>query len=225
MRKNLFIIIAGILVICVFGFDLLPNVYLDTGFKIAIYLLACILVFMDMKLKNRKLEKEEEKEQNRKKYVTIIFIIYACFLVSLLLLDSQYRRFGDFQNSIRLFSKEHFEYFSNLIPFRTIYDFLARIGQGTINISIVFTNLIGNLLAFAPFGILIPIIFKEKFSNVRNFTFLMIGIVLVVEFIQFVTMYGAFDVDDLILNVVGAVIVFGLMKVKGVRKFVDFVLK
>ena len=67
MRKNLFIIIAGIMVFCVFGFDLLPNVYLDTGFKIAIYLLACILVFIDMKLKNRKLEKEEEKEQNRKK--------------------------------------------------------------------------------------------------------------------------------------------------------------
>ena len=225
MRKNLFIIMAGILVICVFGFDLLPNVYLYTGFKIAIYLLACILVFIDMKLKNRKLEKEEEKEQNRKKYVTIIFIIYTCFLVSLLLLDSQYRRFGGVQNSIGLFSREHSEYFSNLIPFRTIYDFLARIGQGTINISIVFTNLIGNLLAFAPFGILVPIIFKEKFSNVRNFTLLMIGIVFVVESIQFVTMYGAFDVDDLILNVVGAVIVFGLMKVKSVRKLVDFVLK
>lgn len=71
--------IISIVAIIIFGsfcIDLLPNVTLDTKFKLMFYVVACILVFIDMKIKNKKLTQETDKEQNRKKYVTIIFIIY-----------------------------------------------------------------------------------------------------------------------------------------------------
>ena len=46
-------------------------------------------------------------------------------------------------------------------------------------------------------------------------------IVFVVECIQFITKSGTFDVDDIILNVLGAVIVYGISKIKVVKKLVD----
>lgn len=53
----------------------------------------------------------------------------------------------------------------------------------------------------------------------------MISIVFAVECVQFITRNGAFDIDDLILNVFGAVVVFGFIKLEGIRKMVDVILK
>ena len=114
--------------------------------------------------------------------------------------------------------------YSNFIPFKTIYGFIQKAITGSINNNIVFNNIIGNIIVFAPFGILVPMLFEKKFSKLKNFTLLMIGVVLAVEYIQFVTKTGSFDVDDLILNVLGAVIVFWGMKIKVIRNFVDTII-
>lgn len=222
IKNNIVIIIAIIIVLVSVCIDLIPNIFWDTKEKLVIYIFAMFLVFINMKIKNRK--SNSDKKENRKKTVNVIFIIYTILILSLLLIDGQYRRFG-FENTIKLFSKEHFELYSNFIPFATIYDFIKRITDGTINTSIVVTNIIGNIIAFAPYGILIPMINKEKFDNIKNFTLLMIGIVFSVECIQFITRQGTFDIDDIILNVFGAVSMFFIMKIKVVRKIVENVLK
>ncbi len=225
MKKNWVIIISAIIIFCMVCLDLFcTNLMLDIKFKLIVYIFVSALVFIDMKIKNKKETDENQKEKNRKKALIIIFIIYTILIMSLLLFDNSYRRFGMWDN-INLFSKEHFEFYSNFIPFKTIYDFVQRTIQGNINTNIVFTNIVGNIVVFAPYGLFIPMIFKDKFSNLKNFTLLMVGIVFIVECVQFITMKGAFDIDDLILNVFGAIIVFGLMKVKKIRMFVEGILK
>lgn len=53
----------------------------------------------------------------------------------------------------------------------------------------------------------------------------MIITVLIVELIQFITFTGQLDVDDIILNTLGAVIVYGLMKTKLAQKLLDKLFK
>lgn len=83
----------------------------------------------------------------------------------------------------------------NLIPLQTIGQYFYSFdGLGLTD------QFLGNLLAFAPFGFLLPFILIVTFTRVLGYSFLLS---LSVEIAQFIFRVGAFDVDDLILNVAG----------------------
>ena len=218
-KKNILNYIAIIITILIFCIDLLPNVYLNTSVKMFIYIFAVLLSYINLKVKNRKVE-EIQKEKNRREFWITSFIIYGFLLISLLLLDSNYRGYT-YYNNIKFLSEEHFEFYCNLVPFDTIYNFIIAIKDNMISTKSVLVNILGNMIAFAPCGIFIPIIWKDKFSSIIKFALLMIGIVFIMESIQFITMTGTFDVDDIILNVLGAVIVYGIMKIKIVKRIIQ----
>ena len=224
VKNNILIFISILLMAFGVIIELIPNLMINTSLKLFIYIISIILVFIDMKLKNRKENDLKQKERNRKRCLIIILIIYILLVTSLLLFDGTYRRNFGF-NSIKLFSKEHFEIYSNLIPFGTISSYFVRLSEGSINKSIVVTNILGNLIAFAPLGILLPLISKEKFSKLLNFIITMIVIVFIIEIIQFMTLVGSFDVDDLILNVVGSVITYGIIKIKPIKILFEKILE
>lgn len=68
----------------------------------------------------------------------------------------------------------------------------------------------GNLAGFIPFGILIPMLFRCKFSRFISLFFLSI---LVLETLQMLTFLGSFDLMDAILNTTGAAIGFCAYKI------------
>jgi glycopeptide antibiotics resistance protein len=68
----------------------------------------------------------------------------------------------------------------------------------------------GNIAAFIPFGVLIPLLYRVRF---RKFISLFILTILVLETLQSLTYLGTFDVDDVISNTLGAVIGFVAYKV------------
>ena len=215
------IIAILILIFCII-MEIIPNVSIDITFKLILYIFLVFLAFLNLKLKNIKIQDKDEKEKNRRNFLIIALIIYVILLITLVLIGNY--RMSAF-SGITLFSKEHFEIYSNFIPFSTIYDYIIKLIEERVNNSIFITNIIGNIFAFAPFGFFIPLIFKEKLGSLGKFTILMIGIVFIVECIQFITMTGAFDVDDIILNVLGAVIVFEIMKLKTIRKIIEKILE
>ena len=90
----------------------------------------------------------------------------------------------------------------NFIPFKTIiyYMFLANI-----NFNIRVENLVGNIIGFAPFGFILPLISK-KFHMFKNIAIASFCLSLTFELIQILFQFGSFDVDDLILNTLGGVI-------------------
>ena len=218
-------IVAIVLIVFNLYIDLMPNTYMDTKFKVFTYIFPVILFFIKMKMENKRIIDDEQKQNNRQIFLKKALIIYSILLSALLLADGNYRRLDYGNTNIKLFSKQHFEMYSNFIPFSTIYSFFERSVNGTINNNIVIVNIIGNIIAFSPYGIFIPMIFKEKFSNIKTFLLFMIGIVFIFECIQFITMNGTFDIDDIILNVSGAMIVFGLVKIKKVEKFIKWILR
>ncbi|MDR6121119.1 glycopeptide antibiotics resistance protein [Bacillus sp. SLBN-46] len=76
---------------------------------------------------------------------------------------------------------------------------------------IILHNTLGNILIFVPLGIILPILFKKY----RSFAKLLINVVVMtfaIEIGQFFLQIGQFDIDDVILNVGGALIGFAFFK-------------
>lgn len=98
-------------------------------------------------------------------------------------------------------------YHYNLIPFKEIMRFYTY--RELVGFKAFLLNLFGNVLAFAPFGMMVPIVSSKnrKFWRVFVLTFLLS---LFIECIQLLFKVGSFDVDDLILNTSGGVLGYSI---------------
>ncbi len=106
------------------------------------------------------------------------------------------------------FGRTHLEaegYRYNLIPFRTIEHFIEI--QSKYRMS-SFINLIGNVAVFVPFGVLLPLLAPY---SLRRWTALYSIGISVLELLQLLTKRGMLDIDDLILNVAGFLIGYGML--------------
>ena len=146
------------------------------------------------------------KKESINKIFKYLFIIYLIGLIFILFLYGG--RTGN-QFHLKVFSREHLNMI-NIIPFKTIEGFLDRIANSTINTNIVVTNLFANLLMFIPMGMAL---------SVWKLTVFSIILVLFIEIIQFLTFTGSADIDDLILNVIGTIIGYGIIKIRFLRNF------
>ncbi|MFJ5715983.1 VanZ family protein [Neobacillus sp. NPDC093127] len=111
---------------------------------------------------------------------------------------------------------EYSWYFThNFIPFKTIiyYLFLADI-----NLNIRIVNLVGNIIGFAPFGFIVPLLSK-RFLSLKNVTIATACLSLLFELTQLVFKFGSFDVDDLILNTLGGML--GYLPIKLIWVFIN----
>ena len=102
--------------------------------------------------------------------------------------------------------QENYRY--NLVPFKEIERFwIYRQELGVHS----FFNLAGNILGFMPAGFFIPMLWEEKkgFLFTVSVTFQMS---LTVEVLQLLFRVGSFDVDDLILNTLGGILGYFLLK-------------
>lgn len=143
--------------------------------------------------------------QQSKKIIRLIAAVYATIMLLLLLNRESSISEPPYSTQLR----KHF----NLIPFHTITLFLRcltppcrpRLIRGAI------TNLLGNVFLFIPLGLLPPLLWSWA-GKLWKTLLLAAGIVTVVELLQMLLLVGACDVDDLILNVTGAAIGYGLYR-------------
>ena len=148
--------------------------------------------------------------------VGISFIFYLLALIMLLFVGVMFVGIrGYVWTDISLI--EYIRSSSNFVPFKTISIYITAMFDGSLNISIAIKNLFGNLIMFLPMGIYLPYYIK-KLSKVGKFTLSMIILLFVIEVTQLVTRRGSFDIDDFILNMVGALIGFGIWKTKIVQR-------
>lgn len=122
----------------------------------------------------------------------VIFFIYILLMVYFLFFA---------ENMGRADYERHYSY--NLIPFKEIERYIKywdKIGAFTASI-----NLIGNVAAFIPFGVLLPVISHSRFRFKESLV-LTIDLTILVETIQLITKVGSFDVDDMLLNTVGGIV-------------------
>jgi len=124
--------------------------------------------------------------------VKLFFLLYILYLIFLTLFSIYYGR-GYFHRSI------------NLIPFRTIIEYLSL----SYNPYAVMRNILGNIAAFIPMGLLLPMAVKGINSLKRAFSIVLLS-TLAIEISQYILGAGTADIDDIILNLLGGIIGFGL---------------
>lgn len=91
-------------------------------------------------------------------------------------------------------------YSINFIPLRTIFSFFSN----TQSFGILFLNLAANIGLFIPMGILLPVLFQRWEG--RNTLTASICTSVIFESIQYFFQIGVADIDDVLLNALGAVI-------------------
>ena len=203
------IIYAGELLLAIYlGIAIFQNAMFDASgllFMIIIILVpSAIATFLFVST----IEDESKRYKIVKVLLYTIFVLYILVLFSILFMG--FRRPIAFEVVNRDMAS-YFKFSSNFIPFKTITLYLGYLADGTINRNIAIENLIGNLLIFAPMGILLPCLFKSlrKFSK---FAIVMLIMLISVEVGQLLTFTGSIDIDDVILNLLGAALFFCLAK-------------
>ncbi|MFZ5966419.1 MAG: VanZ family protein [Bacillota bacterium] len=101
----------------------------------------------------------------------------------------------------------HSEYMYNLKPLSTIKHFMQI---SSFNSNTWMINLAGNIGVFVPFGVLIPLIFGKKYTKL---VIIFLSGLSILEILQLITRRGSFDIDDFILNTLGATIGYGIYRI------------
>ena len=131
------------------------------------------------------------------KILTIVWWLYIALLFVFVVVKFK-GSFYELSDRIKSFSSPGSINY-NLIPFRSMSDQLKRITQWW-----ALKNLLGNIIPFVPFGFLLPIAYG-KFSSAIKVLCTGLVSILLIEIFQFFTKLGFFDVDDIILNLIGIV--------------------
>lgn len=126
-----------------------------------------------------------------------LFITYLMLLAYLLFLSPSYGRTLDVPR----------EY--NLLPLKTIKNYIKY--REYVTTRILYTNILGNIIAFVPMGLFVPFVFKNK-RSILKVVFVSTLVSFIVELLQFKFAVGSFDVDDIILNTLGGAVGFILYR-------------
>ena len=139
--------------------------------------------------------------------VWTIFIIYCFILVHVLFLSRGTR--------VGFTFAEYMRRFTNFIPFKTIVEYVQRYSDGYWRLATL--NLLGNLALFVPMGMALPCLFK-KLNRFWKVTLTVLGMVVIVELVQGLLRVGSIDIDDVIFNVSGAMVGYGIIVIPFINK-------
>lgn len=134
------------------------------------------------------------------KWIKVLFMLYILLLIKLIVFKYPYEQLADIAGQWRMDTILENLGSANFRPFKTIkmyIEYSDRLNS--------FENIVGNIVAFIPFGMLLPLINTRmrRFYYVAANAFLFI---FVIELFQLVSSFGAFDVDDIILNCFGVIL-------------------
>ncbi|MBE5956034.1 MAG: VanZ family protein [Lachnospiraceae bacterium] len=149
-----------------------------------------------------------------KRYVTTAVKISMVLYIAVLFLLLFVRHRGSWWMDLTPW--EYARMHMNLIPFRTIGGYIKAIFDGSMNLNIPLENLFGNLLMFLPMGCYLPF-FIRKIDSLKKYLWRMFPIFFSIEIAQFLTKRGSFDIDDLILNLLGAILGYILWRSRFVQ--------
>ncbi|MBW7476939.1 VanZ family protein [Paenibacillus oenotherae] len=88
----------------------------------------------------------------------------------------------------------------NIIPLQTLKMYVLYADHFSLRNWLV--NMVGNVAVFVPFGIALPYLFRLK---LMRFMILFIAALFMLELLQLVLHRGSFDIDDVLLNTLGAI--------------------
>jgi len=146
------------------------------------------------------------KKNRHRKHAFVLLILYLVLLTYYLFFAEAMGRTPDSRT----------EYSYNLVLFKEIKRFIVH--RDILGNKAVALNLAGNVVAFMPFGFILPEVW-DQLNKWYTITILGFLFSLGIEIAQLTARVGSFDVDDLLLNTIGALIGYvAFVIAKGVWK-------
>lgn len=156
----------------------------------------------------------DEKREAVRRAVALLFAFYLIGLVGTLFVG---RVAEDMTLAARrAYWAEHWKTQVNLTPLRTVRRYISALSRGVIPKTSL-RNLVGNTVLMAPMSVLAPILF-ERLRKPWRFLLLTALILVSIEALQLTLCCGICDVDDVILNLFGAVAVYFVMRLPFIKK-------
>lgn len=156
-----------------------------------------------------------KKERSRRdKWLSLLFFLYLLLIVKMIVFKYPLEQLLAIMDSWQREVIWEGLGTANFIPFKTIRMYIQYYDLPGIR---SFSNLFGNILIFIPVGILMPLVHdasKNVWVVLANAFFFVLGI----EVFQLFSAFGAFDVDDIILNCFGVLLGNGIYRLATGKK-------
>ena len=228
MKKNylrlpaiLFYIIA-VCCISIYGyFSLNPMLLVSPTARLVLLGLTCVAIYLGSLLISKTVPNKQVTKIMKITFL-LFFIIYIFLLVTLTLFDQYFGRSG--VNNILKWDSDllnnYIKHSVNIVPFTGIIGYIKGFFTGSMAKSVVITNIIGNIVAFMPFALFLPFLFN-KMKSFKWFISVMCAVVLSVELLQILMLTGTCDIDDIIVNVDGACMAFGILHIAPIKNIIN----
>ena len=145
---------------------------------------------------------KEPEKFGQKRLISVIFFLYLLFIIRVIVFKYPLSQMQEIVNSWQKDVVLEGLNTANFVPFKTIKMYIQYYDLPGLR---SFSNLFGNVLVFIPVGLMLPMVHrasKNILVAIINTLFFIVGI----EVFQLFSNFGAFDVDDIILNCFGVLI-------------------
>lgn len=146
-----------------------------------------------------------------------MFLLYLALLISFTLLDPVFSRRAALPHWTSETLSAYLSGSVNLVPFQTVRFFWEGWRDGSLSFRAMLLNLAGNLAAFLPFALFLPLLFP-RLRRFSRFLLCTACISLAIELLQFAMLTGACDIDDLLLNTAGAALGFAVFRIPPLKR-------
>ena len=189
---KIIIILCLLIPIIIICFSLMISCFrTDYIFIGSIFLLIAYLLFI----------KKENNQKLKKEITWILFILYIIFLLSTIVYTKL--------TTGAIYPELNIK--SNLVPFTSIIATITLLLTKTQGFYYIFDYLILDIILFIPLGLFLPILFP-KTKKIKNFILICLTISIIKELFQLLLNVGMFNIDDIILNLSGAIISYTIFK-------------
>ena len=173
--------------------------------RIIVYILALIILLIVEISRFIKAKRSKRKFFCLKEFFVILFQVYLALLISVTLFPL-------------MIDDRKVNLIVNFIPIvNSVKDLMVDVNSmGFFMVKFWIINILGNIVLLAPLAFIMPIISK-KFRSLKSVVILCFCTSCFIEFLQFLSLFignlRSVDIDDVILNTLGAFIGFGAFKV------------
>ncbi len=184
--------------------------------RIILLILICLLFYLSAML-------YADRTGDRRMFPRLIVFFFFLYLYLLLNVTLFEKGFG--RDSLLDGGENTREYylqnFVNFIPFQSIWEvYILGLAHGYVSSYYVILNLLGNICVFMPVSFFLPTLWKVQRRWYVFIPTLVLSVVCV-EALQFFFMVGSCDVDDLILNVFGGILLYFVLRIPRIAAFID----
>ena len=169
----------------------------------------CLPLMLGTYLYTRALEERETRRKAVRTSFFALFVFYCAVLLGALILSRV-----DFQSFAQTKAEywNNFDLNTNFNPLETIRLYINAIKYDYIGMEIPLSNLFGNIMLFMPMAVFLPCLFRPM-QKLWLFALTMLLLLVAIEALQLLLACGSCDVDDVLLNLSGTLILFGILKI------------